>query len=475
MKKKLLFLAIIITNYCSAQYNKLYDFSGTIDGKNPFNALVSDGIFLFGTTSYGGVNDKGVLFKIKTDGTGYSKLLDFANDTVRGYYPQGSLFSDGLFLYGMTPSGGINDDGVLYKIKFDGTGYSKLLDFSSALYGKWPLGSLVSDGTFLYGMTGKGGINDTASGGDGVIFKIKPDGTGYTKLLDFAGIANGSRPEGSLFLDGNYLYGMAGFGGINSSVNEGDGVIFKIKTDGTGYSKLLDFAGASNGNTPNGDLVFDGTYLYGMTGLGGTNNTGNIFKIKPDGTGFLKLLDFTGAPDGYFPNGSLILVGSLLYGMTFYGGTSTSCSNGCGIIFKIATDGTGYSKLLDFTNFATGRNPNGTLISDGNFLYGVTNGGGLNDMGTIFKIGLTTGLTENNQSNAISICPNPSYGIFQISSDKFNISNLKINNILGEDIYESKIDNFKSEIDLSNRPNGIYFINVKTDQGVLFKKLIINK
>ena len=55
------------------------------------------------------------------------------------------------------------------------------------------------------------------------------------------------------------------------------GVIFKIKPDGTGYSKMLEFAGTTNGQSPEGDLIYDGTYLYGMTNTGGTNSDGVVF------------------------------------------------------------------------------------------------------------------------------------------------------------------------------------------------------
>ena len=108
----------------------------------------------------------------------------------------------------------------------------------------------------------------------------------YTKLFDFAGTANGSNPNGSLVSDGTFLYGMTLNGGTYNL-----GTIFKIKTDGTGYSKLLDFNGV-NGKRPYGSLIYDGTFLYGMTREGGTH--GNAFRIKPDGTGYSQILDFTG-------------------------------------------------------------------------------------------------------------------------------------------------------------------------------------
>ena len=74
--------------------------------------------------------------------------------------------------------------------------------------------------------------------------KIMPDGTGNTMLLDFAG-ANGSNPMGSLISDGTFLYGMTSLSGT-----PGYGSIFKIMSDGTGYDKSLDFAAAANGSQP---------------------------------------------------------------------------------------------------------------------------------------------------------------------------------------------------------------------------------
>ena len=248
----------------------------------------------------------------------YTKLLDF-DGAANGRIPGVSLLYDGTFLYGMTGLGGTNNQGTIFKIMPDGTGYVKLLDFDGALKGSFPRGSLISDGTFLYGMTNGGGANNR-----GTIFKIMPDGNGYVKLLDFAGTANGSSPGGSLISDGTFLYGMTSVGGTSNI-----GIIFKIMPDGTGYAKLLDFAGAANGSEPQGSLVSDGTFLYGMTEIGGTNNLGTIFKIMPDGTGFVKLLDFTGAANGSKPKGSFISDGTFLYGMTSSGGT-----NGLGTVFK---------------------------------------------------------------------------------------------------------------------------------------------
>ena len=351
-------------------YSKLLDFAGAANGGEPYGSLISDGTFLYGMTSEGGTNNQGVIFKIMPDGTGYSKLLDFAGAT-NGREPFGSLVSDGTFLYGMTHYGGVNNRGIVFKIMPDGTGFAKLLDFAGMSNGSDPFGSLVSDGAFLYGMTMYGGTNNM-----GVVFKIMPNGTGYSKLLDFAGVANGANPLGSLVSDGTFLYGITRYGSIN-----GLGVVFKIMPDGSGYSQLLNFANAADGKEPHGSLIYDGTFLYAMTRLGGINNAGVVFKVMPDGTGYFKLFDFAWAKNGGVPRGSLISDGTFLYGMTEWGGI-----NNMGVIFKIMPDGTGFTKLLDFTGASNGRTPYGTLVSDGTYLYGMTSYGGAYDMGVVFKI-----------------------------------------------------------------------------------------
>ena len=233
-------------------------------------------------TETGGVNDEGTIFKIKPDGTGFLKIHDFADSF--GRYPDGSLLLDGAYLYGMTANGGEFGEGTIFKIKPDGTGFSLLQEFSGSGGGRNPYGSLLKEGAFFYGMTSGGGSTN-----DGVVFQIMPDGSGYSEILDMEASTTGSNPYGSLISDGTFLYGMANSGG-----NDNIGTIFKIKPDGSGFVKMLDMVEAPNGSYPSGDLIYDGTFLYGLTSGGGAQDNGTYFKIKTDGTGFLKLLDFDG-------------------------------------------------------------------------------------------------------------------------------------------------------------------------------------
>ena len=205
---------------------------------------------------------------------------------------------------------------------------------------------------------------------------LNTDGTGYKDLMDFTGTTTGiGYPEGSLTVSGNVLYGMTYYGGAKDS-----GVVFSINTDGTGFQKLLDFTG-SNGAHPSGSLVLSGNVLYGTTAYGGTHGYGVVFSVHTDGTGYQKLLDFNNT-NGRGPVGDLVLSGNVLYGVTDEGGT-----NGEGLIYSIQTDGTGYKDIMEY-NDATGGpySPEAGLVLSGGALYGMTFGGGTYDYGILYSV-----------------------------------------------------------------------------------------
>lgn len=388
MKKNvllLLFLPVFLN--CYSQYTNLHDFND-IDGRGPMGSLISDGTFLYGMTLGGGAYlYEGVIFKVKPDGSLFTKLHDFGG-SVGGQNPYGSLVSNGTHLFGMTNKGGTWDMGTIFRIKPDGTDYQTMKSFPPypSLDGKFPYGSLIFDGVYLYGMTSAGGSNNL-----GTIFRVKPNNTGFSILHNFYS-ADGGLPTADLVLAGTTLYGMTDFGGTADK-----GVVFKIQSDGTGYTKILDLTGVANGASPQSgcSLIFDGTFLYGMTTFGGSSNNGIIFKVKPDGTGFLKLLNFNGA-NGRMPWSSLTLIAGKLFGMAD-GGTG-----GHGVLFRINTDGSGFVKLTESNS--TQYYGFGSLYSDGTFLYGM--GQNSSGLGRIFKYKLPL---DVNQS--ITICPGQSINV----------------------------------------------------------------
>ena len=362
-----------------AGFSLLHDFvrASNSDGRYPFCPPVISGTTLYGMTLYGGRKDKGMIFKIETNGTGYTVLHEFAGGAFDGENPYGSLLLSGTTLYGMTNGGGYLS-GTVFKIETDGTGFMLLHKFNRlAGDGAQPFGDLLLSGTTLYGMTENGGANNF-----GTIFKMETDGTGYALLHEFAGgAADGKSPYGSLVLSGTTLYGMTEKGGADDM-----GTVFKLEAAGSGFALLHEFAGgATDGRNPRGSLIISGTTLFGMTDSGGGNDKGTIFTLSTSGSGFALLHEFAGGyTDGKWPKIALTISGTTLYGQTGYGGNWD-----CGTVFKIETSGSGFSVLHNFARGAgDGAYPNGSLLFSEHILYGTASFGGNTDAGVLFSFAL---------------------------------------------------------------------------------------
>jgi uncharacterized repeat protein (TIGR03803 family) len=128
------------------------------------------------------------------------------------------------------------------------------------------------------------------------------------------------------------------------------GAVFKVSSNVTAgsFNLLQPFSQLS------GTLVLSGDMLYGATYTGGLSNQGTVFRMKTDGSSYQILHSFGGAGDGSKPDAGLVLSGSTLYGTTSWGGSSPYDH---GTIFKIQTDGTGYSILKLFLGGTSGSNP----------------------------------------------------------------------------------------------------------------------
>ncbi len=378
-------------------YTILHNFGGTsYDGYAPLTDLVLNGNTLYGTTASGGTNGNGTIFKINTDGSGYGIIRSLTNSPA----PEGGMVLIGNTLYGTLFTGGSADSGSIFKMNTDGTGFIELHSFSAMVPsfpgtnsdGNRPQGDLVTDGSTLYGTAEFGGTN-----GNGTIFKINMDGSGFTVIKTFSATflgtnnvslniltspgtnSDGARPIGGLVLNGNTLYGTTYHGGTSN------GVVFAMQTDGSGYTVLKYFPGLygvgtnSDGAAPVAGLTLGGDTLYGVTVGGGVAGCGNIFKLKTNGAGFTDLHDFLHS-DGAFPHNALLLDGSTLYGTTAAGGASNY-----GTIFMILTNGADFTTLENF-DMAVGLQCDSKFVLSSNTLYGTAADGGTNGGGVVFGL-----------------------------------------------------------------------------------------
>jgi uncharacterized repeat protein (TIGR03803 family) len=244
------------------------------------------------------------------------------------------LIVSGNTLYGTASGGGSSGNGTVFAVNTDGAGFTTLYNFTasrtnaSGFYtnsdGVNPYASLILSGNTLYGTAQAGG-----SSGVGTVFAVNTDGTGFTTLHSFTALNNdtnsdGANPIAGLIFPGNTLYGTAYAGG--SSAN---GTVFAVNADGTGFKTLYSFTGGSDGANPYAGLILSGNTLYGTAENGGSSGQGTVFAVNIDGTGFATLHTFTGG-DGAFPDAGVTLSGNTLYGTAELGGS------GNGTVFSLS-------------------------------------------------------------------------------------------------------------------------------------------
>ena len=193
------------------------------NGRFPNGDLVADvDGNLYGTAYAGGASNNGTVFKLDPATGALTALTSF--NRSNGYYPGGGLLADADGnLCGTTTYGGTNDYGTLFKIAPTTGALTTLASFNGA-NGSTPAAGLIADANGnLYGTTGYGGMD-----GLGTLFKFAPPTGTLATLASFHSGAIVSRPFGDLIADadGN-LYGTTG--GTRGSNN---GTVFKLTNTG---------------------------------------------------------------------------------------------------------------------------------------------------------------------------------------------------------------------------------------------------
>ena len=323
----------------------LKSFMSAPDGAVPYGGLAADtNGMLYGTTvagglSQSGISNQGTIFAMNQDGSGYVTLKSF--DGTNGGFPYaGLLLSTNGSFYGTTYGGGTSNFGTVFAINRDGSGFAVLHSFTGSTDGKNPEAGLIegNDGA-LYGTTS---FADSST--RGTIFKLNKNGSGYSVLHTFTGNPDGQQPEDKLLQGSDgALYGTAWVGGSHNV-----GTIFTLNEDGSGYNTIYNFRTVTNdGRGPTAGVI-EGSdqMLYGTTSIdGGIGYNGIVFQLNKNGSGYQILHRFsTSGGDGQNPVGELMEgADGALYGVTYNGGAGS-----VGTLYKLNKDGSGYMILKNF-------------------------------------------------------------------------------------------------------------------------------
>jgi len=380
--------AVIGTPMVGAQtYTVLHRFKGSpTDGAYPFGPLTGDSAGnLYGTTGSGGASNAGVVFKLAKAG---EILLYSFTGGEDGKDPNGVIRDLAGNLYGATYAGGASGYGAVFELDRTGT-ETVLYSFRGGADGALPNGGMVQDPAGnLYGTTVSGGLflcsgyGGSGGGPCGVVFKVDTAGTEEV-LYSFTGGADGWEPSAGPIGDsaGN-LYGT-------DYINYGVccGVVYKLDDTGK-FTVLYTFLGGADGANPAASLIRDSAgNFYGTTVHGGIDGDdcsipfqtgcGVVFKLDTTGTETV-LYSFTGGADGANPSAGLIRdAAGNLYGTTPNGGIfNSTCTAGCGVVFKLDTAGK-ETVLYSFTGGADGAYPYALIRGPAGNFYGTAYNGGI--------------------------------------------------------------------------------------------------
>jgi hypothetical protein len=136
--------------------------------------------------------------------------------------------------------------------------------------------------------------------------------------------------------------------------------------------------------------------------------------------------------------------------------------NGADYGFSVATDASG-------NLYMSGRFNSSAIIFGSSTL---TNAG-TTDIFIAKYTGTGTGVNKMIGNNNIKISPNPISSTITITIPKSIYANITITNLTGKQVATYNLQNTTIEtIDVSNLPEGVYFVSLKSDEGVITKKIV---
>jgi uncharacterized repeat protein (TIGR03803 family) len=373
------------------------------------------------------------LFRLARDGSSFVLVHGFPESEAFPVTPVTLVQGTDQHLYGLTDQNGANGRGTLFQVNPDGSGFTVKHDFATGIASEQAIGPKAlcvgTDGTIF------GVVNQQGSAGAGV-FRFVPTTSEFSWIQTFAAGVVATAAQ-VLVGDDGLLYGA-----IDTSASKTERV-FRLDSNGTGFSILHTFVGTSSVASTAALAEGPDGLLYGVTTRNGASTLPLLYSLTKDGVTFTALHDvnvgtnplvmptarllaaqdgrlygyssnvlFRSESDGTglqaihtfsmttFAQGP-VEIGGKIYGTISFGGSTTR-----GSIFRLEPDGNGFEELVIFpTDPLIGQAPLGFLApgSDG-ALYGLTQGGGDSNRGTIFRAAASTGATPTPTAS-----PSPSH------------------------------------------------------------------
>ncbi|MGA7463557.1 MAG: choice-of-anchor tandem repeat GloVer-containing protein [Candidatus Korobacteraceae bacterium] len=385
------FLLLLASTAQAQTYTVLHNLTGGIGGDTPLAGVTLDQQGrIYGTTEFGGSHQNGMVYRLAREGEGwvFSPIYSFGSQQDDGNDPIARvLFGPNGLLYGTTSLGGIQNKGTVFSLQPPPTACKSALcpwvetvlySFTGGADGGDPFfGDLTFDQLGnIYGTTANSG-----NSGDGVVFKLTRSGGGWTEsvLWNFTGSDGGFPLSGVIFDSAGNLYGTTSSGGGN-----GLGTVYELSPTQSGWSETTLYSFTSDTGPGAGGLVMDAQGdLLGMTG-GVDDSTNVAFELTPQNGSwsFSVLQTFAEQEATPFVGPTLDSQGNL------YGPLPTGGDDHVGEIFKLTHSGDQwtYSPFYQFVSCMDGCFPGAVTFDASGNMYGTTSDGGTDGYGTVWEI-----------------------------------------------------------------------------------------
>lgn len=402
----LIFVLFSISSALAGTQKVLYTFTGGADGGQPGAGVIFDPTGnLYGVTSSGGLYNQGVVFELTPSPSGNwtETVLYTFTGGADGGGPWGGLAIDASGnLYGTAANGGNNQTqcGTVFELS-PAAGiwtFTVLHTFGSfSGDGCTPLANVsVPNGTYLKGTTANGGKSN-----QGTVFQVSIVGQPSYQIGPLTGTI-GNEPFGNV---NDWGYGTTSFGGRfgRGTIYENWGVRYFATTHVFNVGK--------EGYDPYGNLltqIIDGVYIMdGTTSYGGVGGRGTVYRLtqEPSGRWALSVLHSFSGPDGDGPGAGVIADSAgNLYGTTMWGGTNPGYD---GTVFELTPNPNNTwteTVVYSFSGGTDGGNVTGGVVLDsaGN-LYGTTAEGGAYNQGVVYEV-----TPSPTTTTTLTSSPNPS-------------------------------------------------------------------
>jgi len=366
----------------------LHSFTGGSDGAGANGKLLLYNDYLYGTAVYGGAYGNGVIFKVKTDGTHFATVYNFPvfngpTAPIYGGWPSAGMVSNGETFYGTTEAGGAFGWGIVFAFNPKSNVLRPLYAFKGNRDGFFPSSELVYQNGTIYGMTNTGPYTGAS------IYSLDPSTRKITVLHYFNDVV---APIGGPIVSATgVVYGTTAAGGSPKCLG-GCGTVFSVDLSDKKFAFIYKFTGnAKIGKGPASTLAFDDNGVaYGSDGgLGSFIKSSSIFSYEPSNNKFSIDYSFSGKSDGTGPARGMVFDANT---KTFVGISDSSFGGFSGVPIGLAFRFDPNTKtIMPIHNFAADGSEGAGLFyvpivdAAGN-IYGIANTAGALGHGTIYKI-----------------------------------------------------------------------------------------